>query len=86
MSANLLENVPIWALFAACFGITVATTIVKRRYFSSLSDINGPVLASFSILWQIYHVILGESEHAVMKEHRKHGEMYITSPSNRTQS
>jgi hypothetical protein len=47
--------------------------ILKRRYLSSVRDIPGPFLASFSTLWQVYHLWKGHIEVEMIKLHRKHG-------------
>ncbi|KAF1812842.1 cytochrome P450 [Eremomyces bilateralis CBS 781.70] len=63
--------IPQWiALCATCFVFGVC---VRRRYFSSVSDIPGPFLASFSKLWQLYHVWDGHTEAATLKAHEKYG-------------
>ena len=51
----------------------VVLTIIRRRYFSPISDIPGPFLASFSVLWQIKHVLKGHTEQVTIAEHKKHG-------------
>jgi hypothetical protein len=51
----------------------VTLIFIRRRYFSSISDIPGPFLGSFSVLWQIVHAIKGHTEEATIAEHKKHG-------------
>jgi uncharacterized membrane protein len=46
---------------------------VRRRYFSSISDIPGPFWASFSILWEVWNVIEGHIEEKVIALHEKYG-------------
>lgn len=46
---------------------------IRRRYASSLSDIPGPFLASFSIIWQVWHVAKGDIEWRSIELHEKHG-------------
>jgi hypothetical protein len=46
---------------------------LKRRYLSPISDIPGPFVASFSIWWQIYHIIKGHTEKEMIKRHRELG-------------
>lgn len=46
---------------------------VKRRYLSSISDIPGPFVASFSRLWQLYHIFDGHTEVATIEAHAKYG-------------
>ncbi|KUJ11216.1 cytochrome P450 [Mollisia scopiformis] len=54
--------------------IFVALIFVRRRWFSSISDIPGPFLGSFSVLWQIVHALKGHTEEETIAEHRKHGD------------
>jgi len=54
--------------------VFVLVLVIQRRYFSTISDIPGPFLASFSILWQIWYIIKGDIEEASIREHQKHGE------------
>lgn len=60
------------------FALALATILaigLGRRYLSSISDIPGPFLASFSNLWMIWHVIKGDNEKVLIREHEKHGTM-----------
>jgi hypothetical protein len=57
-------------LLATSFLLAV---IVRRRYFSPISDIPGPFAASFSRLWQLYHIFDGHTESATLKAHQKYG-------------
>jgi hypothetical protein len=47
--------------------------IIKRKYFSPISDIPGPFAASFSRLWQLYHIVDGHTEVATINAHEKYG-------------
>ncbi|RDW82882.1 cytochrome P450-5 [Coleophoma crateriformis] len=49
-------------------------TFIRRKWFSSISDIPGPFLGSFSVLWQIVHSIKGHTEEETIKWHKKHGD------------
>jgi hypothetical protein len=60
-------------LVAGAFVTLVALVFTRRRYFSSISDIPGPFLGSFSVLWQIRHAIKGHTEEETIAEHKKHG-------------
>lgn len=53
--------------------LLVATTAIRRRYFSPISNIPGPFWASFSILWEVLEVIHGHIEETVIALHEKHG-------------
>jgi hypothetical protein len=48
-------------------------TAIKRRFFSSISDVPGPLITSFSHLWQIQHTITGHTEQETIDLHRRHG-------------
>jgi hypothetical protein len=68
-----LEKLMVWPhvpVVVIAFFIGVA---LKRRYLSSLHDIPGPFFASFTIGWQLYHLIKGHTEVEIVKLHRQHG-------------
>jgi hypothetical protein len=55
-------------------GLFLTGFFVRRRYFSPLSDIPGPFVASFtSSLWQLWQIAKGHTEAAVIELHQKHG-------------
>lgn len=56
---------------------SIITVFVKRRYFSSISDIPGPFAASFSLLWQLWQIVKGHTEVATIEQHRKHGKIFL---------
>lgn len=62
------------------FLVTLITVVVKRRYFSPLSDIPGPFLASFTRLWQIITLIKGDSLNEFYNLHEKHGPFVRVAP------
>lgn len=51
----------------------VFVTIIRRRYFSPLSHIPGPFLASFSRLWHVRYIIRGDQQIVLAKAHEKYG-------------
>jgi cytochrome P450 len=53
--------------------VVIFVMLMRRRYFSGISQFNGPLLASVSAVWQIWHVAKGDIEYAVLQEHKKHG-------------
>ncbi|KAH7346364.1 cytochrome P450 [Rhexocercosporidium sp. MPI-PUGE-AT-0058] len=58
----------------AAAAVVLSTTFIRRRYFSPLSNIPGPFVASFSAsLWHLWHIYTGHVEEAVIKQHQKHG-------------
>lgn len=55
----------------------VVSVVVRRRYFSSISDIPGPFLASISTLWEIWEIIAGHIEVTVIALHERHGKILV---------
>lgn len=51
----------------------VFVTIIRRRYFSPLSHIPGPFLASFSRLWHMRYIIRGDQQMVLARAHEKYG-------------
>lgn len=51
----------------------VFVTIIRRRYFTPLSHIPGPFLASFSRLWHMRYIIRGDQQMVLAKAHEKYG-------------
>lgn len=52
----------------------VFVTFMRRRYFSPLSHIPGPFLASFSRLWHMRYIIRGDQQIVLAKAHDKYGQ------------
>lgn len=46
---------------------------IKRRYFSPISHIPGPAVASFSRLWHLRQVFSGKQNLRLIAQHDKHG-------------
>ena len=61
---------------AVALGLVVARA-VYRRYFTSIRDIPGPFLASFSHLWQVYQLWKGHIEEETIRLHKKHGQYLV---------
>lgn len=54
--------------------IFVVVVCARRRYLSTLSDLPGPLVATFSAsLWHLWHILGGHVEAAIIEQHRKHG-------------
>ncbi|KAL4940007.1 hypothetical protein BDV06DRAFT_213837 [Aspergillus oleicola] len=60
-----------WPLFPLAFVLVV---VIRRRYFSSISNITGPFLASISSFWKIQQIINGHTEEEMLRLHREHGD------------
>jgi hypothetical protein len=59
--------------FGAVILICFVVRIIVRRYWTPIADIPGPILASFSALWQVYHLWKGHIEEELISLHKKHG-------------
>ncbi|KAJ5292170.1 hypothetical protein N7478_001421 [Penicillium angulare] len=62
-----------WGTWALGLIGTILTHVIVRRYCTSIRDIPGPMLASFSNLWQVLHILKGHTEVETLKLHQKHG-------------
>lgn len=76
MSSEAHTFAPYLKLVANVVVTSLVLIFVRRRWFSSISDIPGPFLGSFSIIWQILHAIKGHTEEETIAEHRKHGKKF----------
>ncbi|KAF2118079.1 cytochrome P450 [Lophiotrema nucula] len=47
--------------------------VIRRRYLSSISDLPGPFLASFSVAWQLWRIVKGDIDRQCSKLHEKYG-------------
>ncbi|KAI1336932.1 cytochrome P450 [Xylariaceae sp. FL0016] len=47
--------------------------VIRRRYFSSISHIPGPVLASITRLWHVREVLRGKQNYKLVELHDKYG-------------
>lgn len=52
---------------------SVIVRVIVRRYWTPIADIPGPILASFSALWQVYHLWKGHIEEELISLHKRHG-------------
>ncbi|KAH8900596.1 cytochrome P450 [Thozetella sp. PMI_491] len=60
--------------------VAVLTVVIKRRYFSPLSDIPGPFFASFTQLWQVVTTVQGDSLNVFYDLHQKYGPFVRVAP------
>ena len=67
------------ALLSLAIAVVLAV-VIKRRYFSPLSDIPGPFLASFTRLWQAATMVKGDSLVVFYNLHQKHGPFVRVAP------
>jgi hypothetical protein len=57
----------------ALFAIALVIRVLSRKYWTPIRDIPGPLFASFSSLWRVYHLCKGHSEEEILNMHKKHG-------------
>ncbi|KAK4442996.1 Pisatin demethylase [Podospora aff. communis PSN243] len=83
MANTLLEACASYASPSSILGLVLVallTAIIKRRYFSPLSDIPGPFLASITRFWQIRTLLQGDSVNVIYDLHEKHGPFVRIAP------
>lgn len=66
-----------WPRICAQALSVVIAIIVWRRYFYSISDVPGPFLASFTRLWHLIRIFVGDQNLRMVELHDKHG---VSSP------
>lgn len=69
-------DMSIWQIvgYGICMlGIVVVTSLVRSRYFSSVSDIPGPMLGSVGTCFQLWEICGGRINEKLALLHRKYG-------------
>lgn len=66
----------LYVLGAAALVVVLALA-AQRRYLTSIADVPGPLLASFSRAWYLWRLIKGDIDQRCISLHEKHG-MYAT--------
>ncbi|KAF2728578.1 benzoate 4-monooxygenase cytochrome P450 [Polyplosphaeria fusca] len=64
---------PSLVLFAAILLSFACGFALYRRHFTGLASIPGPYWASFTRLWQVYHIFIGDHNLCSISLHEKHG-------------
>jgi hypothetical protein len=65
-----------WAILratAVSAPIAVLGIIIRRRYFSPISDLPGPFWGSFSLLWQLHKIFTKHTERDTIDAHKRWG-------------
>jgi hypothetical protein len=71
---NLLAAPPSFPQAAAvAASVAVLGIVVRRRFFSPISDVPGPFWGSFSLLWQLHKIFTKHTERATIDAHKKWG-------------
>lgn len=63
----------LFGMLIVCFSSWLFCVTIHRRYFSALSDIPGPLWASFSRLWHLSITIQGNQNEQLAAAHEKYG-------------
>lgn len=66
---------PTWIHAAIAFWSLLLFVIVRRRYFSGISFVPGPFLASFSRLWHFKQIYSGKQNVRFTEQHDKYGKL-----------
>lgn len=64
----------------ATFLVLLLTIVIRRRYFSTLSSVPGPFLASISRLWHIVRIIKGRVSQDTLELHEQYGPFVRIAP------
>lgn len=76
IKASRDHPLPIFAMFLLDFLVGVVllgVLILRRRSFATVAEIPGPLSASFSSAWQIWHIIKGDIDRCTTELHRELG-------------
>ncbi|KAI1073369.1 cytochrome P450 [Whalleya microplaca] len=60
--------------------IVILVFSIRRRYFLPISHIPGPFLASFTRLWHIRQIMIGDQNMKLVELHEKHGHFVRIAP------
>ncbi|KAJ5929145.1 hypothetical protein N7454_006993 [Penicillium verhagenii] len=59
--------------FFAVSLVALVICAISRKFATSIKDVPGPFVASFSSLWRVYYLWEGHSEEEILRLHKKHG-------------
>lgn len=69
----LLRGLSLSGVLTAVAISSLFLVFVRRRYGSSISDVPGPFIGSFSVLWLLWNIFRGQLGQATIEAHRKYG-------------
>lgn len=72
-AASTVSFLPSWYRIASLVFTVFAIAACRRRYFSPISNIPGPFLASITRLWHVFHILQGKQSVLLTRLHEKHG-------------
>ena len=70
---EILGDLSALQILLIVLSFSFAFTIVGFRYFSPISDIPGPLLASFGTFFQVSQAFKGKFDQEILRLHRHHG-------------
>lgn len=68
-----LHNAGLPIQAAVLIATIVVLTVIRRRFFSPISSIPGPFLASITRFWHLTQVASGKQNLKLIEQHEKHG-------------
>ena len=76
---EILDHLSVVQVLLIILSFSLAFATVKSCYFSPISDIPGPRLASIGTCFQVLQVFKGRSDQEILQLHRKHGKSDLPS-------
>jgi hypothetical protein len=70
---DLLAALSLPRAVAIAASVVVLGVVVRRRYFSPISDLPGPFWGSVSLLWQLHKIFTKHTERATIDAHKRWG-------------
>lgn len=80
MVPDLMPSVYNWGPWALALISAIFVRAIFRRYWTSIRDVPGPFLASFSSLWQVVQILKGHTELETIRLHKQHGKLVSCVP------
>lgn len=80
MVPDLMPSVYSWGPWALALVSAVFVRAIFRRYWTSIRDVPGPLLASFSTLWQVVQILKGHTESETIRLHKQYGKLVSCIP------
>lgn len=62
---------------AGVIAISILTLCIYRRYFSQISHVPGPFVASSTRLWHIHRILKGDQNLELIRLHDEHGKRFL---------
>lgn len=78
--SNLMQTFSVYYSWVALVLVLLASTVIRRRFFSPIKDVPGPFLASITRLHHVYHIFKGKQSHWITKLHEEYGPFVRIAP------